>query len=235
MPNNFIFSNAQGSKSQIYGANGGALTAVSVDGTGQIKTSVTDVVSVTVTNTPSVNVNNTANVSVVNTPGVSVLNVPSVSVANTPSVNVDNTANVSVVNTPGVSVLNVPSVSVANTPGVSVLNIPSVEIHSVSVTADSIAVATGTGVADILTEDTSQQNEYSFYVSNLSTEATMSLALQIAPVDIETYFVNDNSVVTLAPQAITVLVPMKYLDFTRLSYDTGTFTANFIAYYNAKV
>ena len=117
----------------------------------------------------------------------------------------------------------------------SVSNTPSVEIHSVAVTSDSIAVSTGTGGAAVLDEDTSQQKEYSFYVSNLSTEATMSLALQIAPVNSATYYVDDSSEITLSPLSITVLAALKYLDFTRLSYDTGTYTANFVAYYNAKV
>jgi hypothetical protein len=235
MPNNYVFSKPQDLKAEIYGSNGGTLTALSVDGTGQVNVTVTNtpgvsvlnVPEVSVSNTPSVNVDNTADVSVVNTPGVSVLNVPEVSVSNTPSVNVDNTADVSVVNTPGVSVLNVPEVSVSN--------IPSVEMHGVAFTSDSITVTTGTGQAFILDEDTSQQNEYSYYISNVSDTATMTLALQIAPVDSGTYFVDDASEIELPPQSITVLVPQKYLNYTRLSYDTGAETASFIAYYNAKI
>ncbi|HCR43550.1 MAG TPA: hypothetical protein DIV41_03110 [Ruminococcaceae bacterium] len=195
MPNKFIFSDAKDSKTQMYGSNGGALTPLSVDGTGQMKMTVTDTLNVTVTNIP----------------GVSVLNTPEVSIANTP----------------GVSVLNTPEVSIAN--------VPSVQVAGVAATSESVAVTTGTGAAHVLAEDTSKQREYSFYVSNLSETATMTLALQIAPADEDTYYVGDGATVALPPQSATVLVPLKYLSFTRLSYDTGTETANFIAYYNAKV
>ena len=179
MPNKFIFSDAKDSKTQMYGSNGGALTPLSVDGTGQMKMTVTDTLNVTVT--------------------------------------------------------NIPGVSVLNTPEVSIANVPSVQVAGVAATSESVAVTTGTGAAHVLAEDTSKQREYSFYVSNLSETATMTLALQIAPADEDTYYVGDGATVALPPQSATVLVPLKYLSFTRLSYDTGTEAANFIAYYNAKV
>lgn len=212
MPNNFIFDAApQDLKTQIFGSDGGVLTAIKVSSDGGLS------------------------VSVINTPDVSVTNIPSVLVNNIPSVLVNNTPSVLVENIPSVLVNNIPSVLVNNIPSVLVNNTPSVEIHSVATTSDVSTVTTGTGTATVLAENTSAQKEYSYYIYNLGGPA-MTVCLQVAPVNTDSYYVNDTATYFSVPaNSFLVIAPKYYLNWTRLWYDTGTGTASFAAYYNAKV
>lgn len=99
-----------------------------------------------------------------------------------------------------------------------------------STTIVEIADATVT----VLTENTSQQKEYSFYVANL-TANTFTALLQIAPDDVESLYVTEpTGNVAIEPSSKAVLTAQKFLKYTRLLVIGSTNTASASVYYNAK-
>jgi hypothetical protein len=264
MPNNLVFNNVPGDlKTQIYGTNGSIVTALSVNGSGNVLTSIQ--------NTPSVNVNNTVTTTFTTVTAtftdVSIGNTPSVNVNNTPSVNVNNTVtttfttvtatftDVTIGNTPSVNVNNTPSVNVNNTvtttfttvtatfTDVTIGNTPSVNVNNTvntfntgaTFTYDNVTVNSGPQTGTTLLEDTSQQAVYSFYVLNTSAN-TLSVMLQDSPTN-NGVFVNDSSALLDVPQNTAIALSANFfLNYTRLYYDAGAGnTPSFIAYYNARV
>lgn len=87
-----------------------------------------------------------------------------------------------------------------------------------------------------MTQNTSQQNMYSFYVTNTSAN-TATAWLQISPTDVETYFVNDSTgKQVVAPSSSLVLVPKYFLKYTRVMLQNSTTaTTSAFVYYNAQV
>ncbi|MGJ7045009.1 DUF6385 domain-containing protein [Thermoanaerobacterium thermosulfurigenes] len=96
----------------------------------------------------------------------------------------------------------------------------------------NIAGVTGTGV--VLMENTGNKSMYSYYITNTGTN-TISIKLQISPTTTDTYFVDDINSISLAGGSITVLTAVKFMQYTRLYYDTGGAAATAEFYYNAQV
>jgi hypothetical protein len=205
---------------------------------------------VNIENIPSVAIDSLAagltfNASIVNTPSVNIENIPSVAID---SLAAGLTFNASIVNTPSVNIENIPSVaidslaagltfnaSIVNTPSVNIENIPSVEIDSVLTTSVNATIVAGSsGVT--LTADTSQQRFVSYYINNNPGNAALTAWLQISPINVDAYFTDDTATYFQVPAGSMLVIATKYyLDFTRLSWNAGTGTASFIAYYNARI
>jgi hypothetical protein len=97
------------------------------------------------------------------------------------------------------------------------------------------AVGVGTATVDTLTEDTSTQKVYSFYVANVQGTETITAWLQIAPVNSATYYTNDSATqYTIGPGDIAVLVPSKFLNYTKLQLIATGQTATALCYYQAQ-
>ncbi|MDI6603878.1 MAG: DUF6385 domain-containing protein [Thermoanaerobacteraceae bacterium] len=96
----------------------------------------------------------------------------------------------------------------------------------------SIANVTGTGV--VLTENTGNKSMYSYYITNTGTN-TVTVKLQISPTTTATYFVDDGASYAIAGGAITVIATTKFMQYTRLYYDTGATAVTAQLYYNAQV
>lgn len=96
----------------------------------------------------------------------------------------------------------------------------------------SIANVTGTGV--VLMEDTGDKSMYSYYITNTGTNP-ITVLLQISPTTTSTYFVDDGASYVVAGGAITVIAAAKFMQYTRLYYDTGGAAATAEFYYNAQV
>ena len=121
------------------------------------------------------------------------------------------------------NLLIVGTVTALTTPSFSETNVSLATITTVTVTA--------------LTETTAGVNMYSFYVKNDASAdtATFTAWLQIAPVDGETYYVNDASTaVSIGGQSAAVLIAQKFLKFTRLLVQGSAETASAIIYYNGQ-
>ncbi|MBB6215723.1 hypothetical protein HNQ80_001812 [Anaerosolibacter carboniphilus] len=262
MPNNIVFNNvANELKTQIYGSNGGVATPISVDGNGNLIIgsieTITYVASVDTVNEVA-NVSSVDTVDYVASVGT-VTNVSSVdtvdyvaSVSTVTNVNsvdtVDQVANVSSVDT----VDYVASVDTVN----EVANVSSVDTVDYLASVGTIAHITDTvdvkivsndfaenvatvalaasGVATVLTTLTSEKNMYSFYVRNTSSTATIDAQVQIAPIDSDAYYVDDAASISgITTNGISVLVPQKYLKYTRLilTNNNGTATASAVAYF----
>jgi hypothetical protein len=102
-------------------------------------------------------------------------------------------------------------------------------------TESNITVGSFVGTGVVLQFDTSQQQEYSYYVKNTGS-AVISVKLQISPTDNADYFVDDGSgEVSVAAGDKAVLVLQKYLRYTRVYYNSGAATATAEFYYNARV
>lgn len=101
-------------------------------------------------------------------------------------------------------------------------------------TSTTIASIQGTTLT-ALTENTSQQKEYSFYLTNLTTN-TFSAILQVAPSDVESLYVTDpTGNVAIGPSSKAILVAQKFLKFTRLLVIGVTASAaSATIYYNAQ-
>ena len=100
-------------------------------------------------------------------------------------------------------------------------------------TSTTIAAIAGTTVT-ALTENTSQQKDYSFYIANL-TSNTFTALLQIAPEDTESLYVTEpTGNVAIGPSSKTVLTAQKFLKFTRLLVVGSTNTASATIYYNSQ-
>ncbi|WP_165000462.1 DUF6385 domain-containing protein, partial [Anaerophilus nitritogenes] len=81
--------------------------------------------------------------------------------------------------------------------------------------------------------DTSEKNMYSYYVRNTGS-ATVIAKLEISPTTENAYFVDDAATaVEIGPGENGVIVPVKYLNYTRLHL-TPSDTTTVIAYYNAQ-
>ncbi|NLY43357.1 MAG: hypothetical protein GX066_05190 [Clostridiaceae bacterium] len=104
-------------------------------------------------------------------------------------------------------------------------------------TESNMALDSVTDSGAIFVQNTSENSMYSFFVYNTGSN-TLTVALQISPIDDDEYYLFDGGIessVALAPGDKTVLVAEKYLKYTRLFYDTGGEACTFVVYYNAHV
>ena len=86
-----------------------------------------------------------------------------------------------------------------------------------------------------LSEDVSQYRTVSFYVNNTSATFPFTAILQDAPVNSETYFVDDKTAVTVDAGTSVILTPYYLLHYTRvLLTGDGTDSASAVIYYNAQ-
>ncbi|MDK2809854.1 MAG: hypothetical protein PWR27_563 [Petroclostridium sp.] len=121
------------------------------------------------------------------------------------------------------------------------------DIRALSAATDSIKLSsrlftesytTVAGVIDsagIFVQNTGEQSMYSFYVFNTGSN-TVTVQLQISPTTTASYFVDDTSgPVGVAAGQKTTLVAAKFLQYTRLFYETSGVTCTFDVYYNAQV
>lgn len=100
--------------------------------------------------------------------------------------------------------------------------------------SNSTVVFSTAGTLTVITEDVSQQKQISFVVYNNLTTPVTAL-LQVAPTDTDSYYVNDGTAVVIGtPTSLSsILVPVKFLKFTRILLNGGA-TASAIVYYNAQ-
>lgn len=212
MPNNLVFNNvASQLKTQLYAQYNEDVIALKADSLGDLLIAGT------------VNIGNTLTVQGTVYVGDTVTVQGTVNVGNTVpisgTVNIGNTVPV----TGTVNVENTVPVSGAIT-----------AYTTMAYTENNVTITAGTGTSVTLTFDNSQFSLLSYYVKNNATN-TITVRLQISPTLNDAYFTNDEIDPTfVAPASIVVLVPKYYLRFTRLYYDTGTYTADIEAYYNAR-
>jgi hypothetical protein len=121
------------------------------------------------------------------------------------------------------------------------------DIRALSAATDSIKMAsrlftesttTIEGVTDsagIFEQNTGEQSMYSFYVYNTGSN-TLTVQLQISPTTTDSYFADDPSgTVAVTSGSKAALVAQRFLQYTRLFYETSGATCTFDVYYNAQV
>ncbi|MCX7884945.1 MAG: DUF6385 domain-containing protein [Caloramator sp.] len=222
MPNNIIFNEtAEELKAQVFGYNGTTLQSLQLDASGNLKIGG----SVTISNSVTIVAEN--------------LNIRALSGA-TDSVAVSGTVTVAGTVTVGNTVtvvaesLSIRALS-ANTDTVSIGGVVSVINTGNSFTENNVTITDVAGTGVTLTFDSSQQTLYSYYVKNNASN-TIQVRLQISPTENDDYFINDQAAATdLSPGNAIVIVPKYFLRYTRLYFDTRTYTANFEAYCNGHV
>jgi hypothetical protein len=252
MPNNLVFNEvAEQLKTLVYGSNAGIAVAIKVDGSGNVAirglAASTDTVSiggvVTVTasafdirylsaSTDTVSIGGTVTVT------ASALDIRSLA-ADTDTVTVTASnfdirslnADTDTVSIGGTVTVTASALDIRSLSGVT----DSIMIAGNIFTESSASITSGSGSHVTMTTDNSQQNLYSFYIRNTG-EASITAKLQLSPVSNDNYFVDDLSGHTvIAANEKAVLVAQRYLKFSRVWYDTGTYTASFEIYYNAHV
>ncbi|MFT9495195.1 DUF6385 domain-containing protein [Anaerosolibacter sp.] len=222
MPNNLVFNNvARDLKTQIYGNDNGAVTAISVSADGKLQ--IGEISTITYVGTLDT-VNYVASVDTV----TEVANVSSVDT-------VDYVASVDTV-TEITNVSSVDTIDYLASVGTVTHITDTVDVKIVSNDfAEDVAtvqpLAAG-AVATVLTTNTSEMNMYSLYVRNTSDTVTIDAQVQIAPIDEDAYYINDVASVTgLTADSIEVLVPQKYLKYTRLILSNNSTAAGSVVAY----
>lgn len=99
----------------------------------------------------------------------------------------------------------------------------SIDLDGRAVTESSEALDNVDTAGTAMTETTSEFNMFTYYLTNLG-DASMTVKLQIAPVNAETYFVDDPAGATVLGASnednnIVTLVAQRYMKYTRLYYD----------------
>jgi hypothetical protein len=222
VPNNLVFNNvAKELKTQMYGNDNGSVIAVAVDADGRLL--IGEISSLAYIGTIDT-VNYVASVDTVN------------EVANVSSVDtVDYVASVDTV-TEVTNVSSVDTIDYLASVGTVTHITDTVDVKIVSNDfSEDIAtvqpLAAG-AVATVLTTNTSEMNMYSLYVRNTSDTVTIDAQVQIAPIDEDAYYVNDvASVAGLTADSIEVLVPQKYLKYTRLILSNNSTAAGSVVAY----
>ncbi|QXM06343.1 DUF6385 domain-containing protein [Crassaminicella indica] len=241
MPNNIVFNNvASQMKTQIYGTDSGTTRAIAVDANGKL---LIGEISTIGTISEVLNVQSVDTVDTVQ----QVLNVQSVDTVDT----VQQVLNVQSVDTVDTvqQVLNVQSVdTVDNISSVDTVDTVTyvAEVKSITDTVNVDKVGNGFAesvytvsnlaagaTATVLTMDTSEKNMYSFYVKNISDSVTIDAKIQVAPVNLEAYYIDDAaSVVGLEAGEKEILITQKYLKYTRLILENNsTVAGSVVAWY----
>lgn len=221
MPNNLIFNDVASSlQTQIFGKNGSNIVPVSVDSSGNFMVStVTTIVS-----SGSITVQGgTIDV-------VSALSAGTVTVRGG-TIDVVSALSAGTVTVSG-GTIDVVSALTAGTVTVQGGTIQTVPVYT---STNTTVLLSTTATVDALTADTSAQKMYSFYVNNIGTVNTVTALLRISPVDTGTYYVNDSSTsYSIPPGSAAVLVPAKYLNYTKLQLIANAAPATALVYYNSQ-
>ncbi|QEK12489.1 hypothetical protein FQB35_09195 [Crassaminicella thermophila] len=210
MPNNIVFNNvADQLKTKIYGDDSGTTRAIALDASGKILIGSLDTINT---------INYIATVDTVN-------NVSSVDLVDT----------VATVN----EVTNVSSVDLVDTVATvnyvadvqKITDTVDVKIVSNDFTESSSVVVLGADASTtVLSIDTSEKNMYSYYIAS-SGAATVNI--QISPTTADSYFINDATSAVMTANSTVVLVPEKFLKYTRLYLQAGSGGATASVYFNA--
>ncbi|MDI6601164.1 MAG: DUF6385 domain-containing protein [Thermoanaerobacteraceae bacterium] len=241
MPNNIVFNNvASQLKSLIHGqdVNGNVLPlSLDTDGNMSIRQlTASDIITVQGI-TDTINIRNLTNSDVVTVQSI------------TDTVNIRSLTASDIVMVQGITdTVNIRSLTASDIVTVQSIS-DTVNIRSLSGTTDSVSeiligrrftetnimLSAVTGSDAVLTIDTSEYSMYSYYANNLGI-STVTLVIQVSPTDNVDYFVNDEvATVTLAPGSKTVLVPSRYLRYTRVLYDVGTDTTTMDIWFDGQV
>ena len=108
----------------------------------------------------------------------------------------------------------------------------SIQIYNVSFTEDNVTQTVSAGTTSLLTKDISNYSENSYFLRNTG-GATLSVILQIAPINDNNFYYNDSStqsVTTLNNIVLPVTAVMKY---ARLAVIASTNTG-VVVYYNGR-
>ncbi|SKA79513.1 hypothetical protein SAMN05443428_10380 [Caloramator quimbayensis] len=222
MPNNIIFNEtAEELKAQVFGLKGTTLQSLQLDDSGNLMISGSMTVSGPVT-------------VVAESLSIRALSGDTDSVAISGTVTVAGTVTVGNTVTVVAESLSIRSLS-ADTDTVSIGGTVNVIKTGNSFTENNATITDVAGTGVTLLFDSSQQTLYSYYVKNNAAN-TIQVRLQISPTDNDDYFINDQTVATdVSPESAVVIAPKYFLRYTRLYYDTGTYTADFEAYCNGHV
>ncbi|GMQ64319.1 DUF6385 domain-containing protein [Vallitalea maricola] len=109
-----------------------------------------------------------------------------------------------------------------------------IQLGSRLFTESSIELEDVVDSAGILEFNTSEQSMYSFYIFNTG-DNTISVNLQISPTTTDSYFMDDRAQVAISSGEKAVLVAEKFMQYTRLFYETSGAACSFSAYYNSHV
>ncbi len=112
----------------------------------------------------------------------------------------------------------------------------SINISATTNVTDSTVLTAVTNSAAVLVKDASQQGKYSYYVRNTGSN-TVTVQIQVAPLNSTAYFTNDDvsGPMAVGPGTNKVIVPAYYMNFTRLFYETSGAANTFEVFYTAKI
>jgi len=250
MPNNLVFNNvADQLKTQIFGQSGTDILAVQTDTSGNLAI-VGTVTSVVTSGTITALLDTVTAVVTSGTITALLDTVTTVVTSGTITALLDT---VTAVVTSGTITALLDTVTAVVTSGTitALLDTVTAVVTSGTITAlldtvtavtSAIFTETSTTVVDItnqtvttLTLDTSLQKVFSFYVSNIAANGTVTALLRIAPVNTDTFYVNDETgPIAIGPNSKSVLAAQKFLKFTRLVLNAGADTISAEVAFNSQ-
>ncbi len=246
MPNNLVFNDiASQLKVQMYGSDGTNLQAVSVSASGGLAMAGTVTVTAGTVTVSAGTVTVSAGTMTISGGTISQLTAGTVTIeGGTISTVSALTAGTVTISGGTISQLSAGTVTIeggtistvsALTAGTVTVSGGTLQTLSIFSSDTATAVGVGTATVDTLAEDTSTQKVYSFYVANVQGTETITAWLQIAPVNSATYYTNDSATqYTIGPGDIAVLVPSKFLNYTKLQLIATGQTATALCYYQAQ-
>ena len=106
------------------------------------------------------------------------------------------------------------------------------EVLTSSNFTESTSVFTDFAAGATFMQDTSKLTEYSFWIANSSSE-TLTARIQISPTDTEADFIEDvGTELVINGTTTAILVPSRFLKYTRLDIDPSGTSASFTVYFN---
>ncbi|KGK90939.1 hypothetical protein DP73_05660 [Desulfosporosinus sp. HMP52] len=108
----------------------------------------------------------------------------------------------------------------------------SVQVSSQGFVEDTITTTVASGTTYLLTKNISQYSQNSFFIRN-NGSSTINVTLQVAPVDIETYYVDNSSTQSVSASSNNITSTTVAMKFARLKVVASTNT-NVVAFYNGR-
>lgn len=108
----------------------------------------------------------------------------------------------------------------------------SVQISSRGFVEDTLSTTVSSGTTYLLVKDISQYSQNSYFIRN-NGASSITVTLQVAPVNSDTYYVDDSSAQTVAASSNNITSTVTAMKFARLKVVASTSTS-VVVYYNAR-
>jgi len=108
----------------------------------------------------------------------------------------------------------------------------SVQISSLGFVEDTISTTVASGTTYLLTKDISQYSQNSYFIRN-NGSSSITVTLQVAPIDTDIYYVDNSSAQNVAASSNNITSTTVAMKYARLKVVAST-NVDVVAYYNGR-